>query len=157
MFSLYRVIPESSQVRLPACSPGSDSPSASFPVPGSVALQAIGLPVLQLNSFVAYCAVLTRVSVAAARAIDAVRVLRPSNSPIYSRDREVQKFAIVSFGVIPLMSYWPGATRPSPISAGSDTCEPRRATAEDPLTILVFTASPMVARENMLTAGEGSR
>lgn len=85
MFSLYRVVPEFSQVRLPACSPGRDSPSASFPVPGSVALQAIRSSRSCMRNSVRRRTRAVLIPALMRRgmhvSIDAVCVLRLSNSP----------------------------------------------------------------------------
>lgn len=86
MFSLSRVIPECSKVRLPADNPGRDSPSASSPVPGSTALQAIRSSRSCMRNSVrrrtrpVLIAALMRPGMHVA--IDAVCVLRLSNFPM---------------------------------------------------------------------------
>jgi hypothetical protein len=86
MFSLCRVIPESSQVRLPTDSPGRGSAPASFPVSGPVALSAIR-PACSCKRNVIRCRDHAALFPAQMRrgmhaAIDAACVLRLSSFPM---------------------------------------------------------------------------
>lgn len=91
MSSLYRVIPESSQVRLPACSPGCDSMPALPSISDSVALRAVRFPRSRNRNASCNRAARRRIRAALIPAqmrrgmhaeIDAACVLRLSNLPM---------------------------------------------------------------------------